>query len=150
MRACSVASVLTDSLRRYGLQPTRVLCPWDSPGKTLERVAISSSRGSSQPRGRTSVSYFSCRWVLYHQHHRRSPQTNLVSHLICRNSSPSEENANCEDRSCLVLFREAPAKWSRVINKYFYPFLSYCVGRDLWQSCTHLTKEKKLEELLPP
>ena len=24
---------MSDSLRPYGLQPTRVLCPWDSPGK---------------------------------------------------------------------------------------------------------------------
>ena len=24
---------MSDSLRPYGLQPTRLLCPWDSPGK---------------------------------------------------------------------------------------------------------------------
>ena len=41
------------------------LCPWDPQG-TL--VAISFSRGSSQPTDRTSVSYISCtgRRVLYH------------------------------------------------------------------------------------
>ena len=26
-------SVMSNSLRLYGLQPTRLLCPWDSPGK---------------------------------------------------------------------------------------------------------------------
>ena len=26
-------SVVSDSLGAYGLQPTRLLCPWDSPGK---------------------------------------------------------------------------------------------------------------------
>ena len=26
-------SVLSDSLQHYGLQPTRLLCPWDIPGK---------------------------------------------------------------------------------------------------------------------
>ena len=26
-------SVVPDSLRPHGLQPTRLLCPWDSPGK---------------------------------------------------------------------------------------------------------------------
>ena len=31
--ACQVASVLSDSVRPHGLQPTRLLCPWDSPGK---------------------------------------------------------------------------------------------------------------------
>ena len=30
---CAVASVVTDSLQPYGLSPTRLLCPWDSPGK---------------------------------------------------------------------------------------------------------------------
>ena len=36
---------------------------------------MSSSRGSSQPRDRTHVSYVSCigRWLLYHQHHLGSP-----------------------------------------------------------------------------
>ena len=26
-------SVVSDSLRPHGLQPTRLICPWDSPGK---------------------------------------------------------------------------------------------------------------------
>ena len=29
----SVASVVSDSLRPHRLQPSRLLCPWDSPGK---------------------------------------------------------------------------------------------------------------------
>ena len=28
-----VASVVSNSVRPQGLQPTRLLCPWDSPGK---------------------------------------------------------------------------------------------------------------------
>ena len=43
-------SVGSDSLQPYELQLARLLCPWDSPGKTLEWVAISFSRGSSQVR----------------------------------------------------------------------------------------------------
>ena len=31
--ACSVASVMSNSLPSYGLQPARLLCPWYSPGK---------------------------------------------------------------------------------------------------------------------
>ena len=30
---CHVASVVSDSVRPHGLQPTRLLHPWDSPGK---------------------------------------------------------------------------------------------------------------------
>ena len=44
-------------------QPT-LPCPWDFPGKRerlpLEWVALSSSRGSSQPRDQTCVSCVSC------------------------------------------------------------------------------------------
>ena len=29
----SVASIVSNSVWPYGLQPTRLLCPWDSPGK---------------------------------------------------------------------------------------------------------------------
>ena len=30
---CEATSVVSDSLRPHGWQPTRLLCPWDSPGK---------------------------------------------------------------------------------------------------------------------
>ena len=30
---CYVASVVSDSVRPHRQQPTRLLCPWDSPGK---------------------------------------------------------------------------------------------------------------------
>ena len=30
---CSVTSVVSDSVRPHRRQPTRLLCPWDSPGK---------------------------------------------------------------------------------------------------------------------
>ena len=30
---CSFAMVMSDSLRSYRLWPSRLLCPWDSPGK---------------------------------------------------------------------------------------------------------------------
>ena len=33
MCACSVTSVVSASSQTYGLQPARLLCPWDPPGK---------------------------------------------------------------------------------------------------------------------
>ena len=44
--------------------------------RILEWVAMPSSRGSSQLRDQTCVSYVSCigRWVLYHQHHLGNPR----------------------------------------------------------------------------
>ena len=50
---CVSCSVMSDSLRSHGLQSTRLLCPWSSPVKNMEWVAISFSRGSSWHRDRT-------------------------------------------------------------------------------------------------
>ena len=44
------------TLLPHGLEPTRLLCPWDFPGKMLEWVAISFSRALSWPRDWTQVS----------------------------------------------------------------------------------------------
>ena len=48
-------SVMPYSLRSHGVQSTRLLCPWDFPGKDTEWVAISFSRRSSWPRDQTWV-----------------------------------------------------------------------------------------------
>ena len=42
------------------LQPRRLLCPWDSPGKNTEWAAMPSSRGSSRLRDQTHIYYISC------------------------------------------------------------------------------------------
>ena len=66
--ACSVASVVSDSLwpNDYSLPGFSVHGILQA--RILEWVAILSSRGSSPPRDRTQVSYVSCtgRQVLYH------------------------------------------------------------------------------------
>ena len=53
--------------------------------RILESVATSFSRRSSQPRGRTCISYVSCigRRVLYHQRHLGSPMCTLLLLLSC-------------------------------------------------------------------
>ena len=122
---CQVASVVSVSVRPHRRQPTRLIHPWDSPGKNigvgchsllqcmhacqvasvvsnsvdpidssppgscvhrilqariLEWVAISFSRGPSQPRFGTCVSYISStgRQVLYHHCHRGSPKWKII------------------------------------------------------------------------
>ena len=81
---CVSHSVVSNSLRPYGLQLSRLLYPWDSPGKMLEWVAIPFSRGSSQPWDQiqgsnpgvfpTQGSNPHCRQILYHVSHQGSPQ----------------------------------------------------------------------------
>ena len=48
-------SVVSDSSRPRVLWPFRLHCPWNFQARILEWVAISCSRGSSQPRDRTHV-----------------------------------------------------------------------------------------------
>ena len=73
------------TLRPHGLQPISLLCPWDFPGKNTGVLAISSSRGSSQPRDRPCITYVSCtgRQVLCHLHRLGSPRcVSLASSLM--------------------------------------------------------------------
>ena len=56
MVLCVSHSIMSDSFWPHGLEPARLLCPWDSPARMLEWVDIPFSRGSSQPRGWTQVS----------------------------------------------------------------------------------------------
>ena len=125
-------------------KPSRLLCPWDSPGKntgvgchallqgtfptqeldpgllhcrqilypmsqqgnprTLEWVAMPSSRGSSPPRDRTHVSRISCigRWVLHHQQHLGSP---IIMHLSPQiiNQPIKQTSKSVEDRGMYAL-----------------------------------------------
>ena len=53
---CLVTQSCLILLQPHGLKPARLLCPWDSPARILEWVAISSSRGSSWPRDSIRIS----------------------------------------------------------------------------------------------
>ena len=65
-------SVLSDSLLSHGLQPARLLCPWDSPGKNtgvgchslLQRIFLTQGLNLGLPH---------CRQILYCLSHRGSP-----------------------------------------------------------------------------
>ena len=48
-----------------GLQPARLLCPWNFPERMLDWVAIAYSKGSSWPRDPTCISCIG-RQIIYH------------------------------------------------------------------------------------
>ena len=55
---CVSCSGVSDSLRHHRLQPSRLLCPWDSPGKDTGVGCLFPSQGicldpGSEPRSRT-------------------------------------------------------------------------------------------------
>ena len=57
------------------MEPTRLLCPWNFPGKNTGGGCHFLHQGIFRLRDQTSVSYVSCisRWVLYHYCHLGSP-----------------------------------------------------------------------------
>ena len=89
--ACGAAS-MSDCLRPHGLQPTRSSVHGILQARILEWVAIPSSRGSSQPRDQTQVSYVSCtgKRILYHQHHlgSLSVQANFIAEQVKLGGDP--------------------------------------------------------------
>ena len=63
MNVCMLCrSVVSDSLLPCRLYPAKLLCPWDSPGKSIVWVAIPFSRGFSQLRDWSRVSCIAGRY----------------------------------------------------------------------------------------
>jgi len=125
-------------MRVKSLQSCLTLCdPMDSssPGSSvqgilqariLEGAAMPSSRGSSQLRDQTCVSYASCigRQVLYHQHHQGSPGVvTWIKYIKCALGKQS----NIVDLQCFVSFK-CRAKW-------FEPAQIFKIPHDLVLTC---------------
>ena len=55
-----VCSVMSDSLQPYELYPTRLLCPWDSPGKNPGVSCHTLLQGIFLTQGSNPISYVSC------------------------------------------------------------------------------------------
>ena len=66
---CLVISVLSDSLRPYGLQPSRLLHPWDSLGKSTRVGCYALLQGIFLTQGSKS-GLLHCRWILYQMSHQ--------------------------------------------------------------------------------
>ena len=78
---------MSDSLRPSGQQPTRLLCPWDSPGKNngVGCHALLLTQGSNL----NLLGLLHWQVVLYHQRHLGSPEESY--HPLSVNTS----NASC-------------------------------------------------------
>ena len=64
---------MSNSLWPHGLQPARLLCPWDSPGKNTGVGSLSLLQGIfSNQWSNPGLSH--CRWLLYHLSHQGSPR----------------------------------------------------------------------------
>ena len=70
---CVSHSVLSDSLGPRGLWPTRLLCPWDSPGKNTGVGGHSLLQGIFPTQG-LNPDLLRCRQTLYCLSHQGSPK----------------------------------------------------------------------------
>ena len=71
-------SVVSDSLRPHGLQPTRLLCPWDFPGNSTGVDCHFLLQGIFPTQG-LNPGLPHCRQTLYHLSHQGSPKYKLQS-----------------------------------------------------------------------
>ena len=72
MWCCVSRSVMPDSLRPHGLQPTRLLCPWDFPGKDTEVGCHFLLQGIFPTQG-SNPGLLHCRQILYLLSYKGSP-----------------------------------------------------------------------------
>ena len=80
-RVSESCSVVSDSLRPHGLQPTSLLCPWNSPGKIIGVNHHFLLQGIFPSQG-LNRSLLHCRQILYLLGHQRSPfslKTNQIN-----------------------------------------------------------------------
>ena len=67
---CQVASVMSDSVRPHRRQPTRLPCPWDSPGKNTGvgcHILLQCMKGKEKLKSLSRVWLFTTPWTSAHQ-----------------------------------------------------------------------------------
>jgi len=64
------------------MEPTRLLCPWDSPGKNTGVGSHSLLQGIF-PTQRSNPGLLHCRQILYHLSHQESKENSKRKYLEC-------------------------------------------------------------------
>ena len=92
-------SVMSDSLLSHGLQPTRLLCPWDSPGKNTGVGCHALLQGIFPTQG-SNPDFPHCRWILYHLSHQGSPR--ILEQLAYPFTRGTSQSCNRTGVSCIA------------------------------------------------
>ena len=116
-RLCSVAQWCL-TLRPHGLQPTRLLCAWGSPGKN-NGVAISSSRGLTQ-------GSYPCLLTLLHWQVDSLPLSHLGSVPCAQDNTEHRKHPSREDPGS---WRSPPSSQYRLAfrSPTFLPLVNRCI-----------------------
>ena len=72
---------MSNSLQPHGLQPARLLCPWNSPGKNTGVGSHSLLQGIS-PTQRSNSVLPHCRRILYHLNYQESLLEQIILFLL--------------------------------------------------------------------
>ena len=92
-------SVVSHSLRPCGLQPARLLCPWNSPGKNSGVGSLSLLQGIFPTQG-SNPGLLHCRQILYPLSPQGSPEgqeTNAQSSCSLQRGGSAENRGNPEN-----------------------------------------------------
>ena len=104
-----LSSSVSDSSRPYGLQPTRLLCPWDSPGKNTGVSCHFLLQGIFPTQG-SNLSLPHCRLILYHWATR---EIQTLHSVICQLYLNKKKNLKGD-------------KWYTIINLFHIPPVVGC------------------------
>ena len=93
-------SVVSNSLWPHGLQPTRLLRPWDFPGKSTGVGCHFLLQGSSQPRDQTQVSHIAgrCFTIWATREELTSLSTYLNFFILTIEGGTSSKEPACQSR----------------------------------------------------
>ena len=106
----AAASVVSDSVQPHGLQLTRLLSPWDSPGKNSGWVSHALLQGIFSIQG-LNPGLLHCRQILYYLSHQFQPLLEYV-----KNKSLFHEEFN--DKYSSLLFIELKCVFLKFPSNY--------------------------------
>ena len=122
---CVSHLVVSDSLWPHELQPTRLLCPWDSPQARILECCHALLQGIFPTQG-SNPGLLHCRQILYHLSQQGSPHFFIVEDLLAKSISLQywEHWNNTGKKPSLPFFPFTLLRWmslERLEEKLGYP-----------------------------
>ena len=127
---CVSRSVVSDSLRSHGVQPTRLHCLWNSPGKNTGVGSHSLLQGIFPTQG-SKLGLAHCGQILYHLSHLHYPFIEVYKLLelindyskvaICVLTNPAgNSDMNSSVRTTALDFWHLCISWIIIFLPYFF------------------------------
>ena len=117
---CVSRSVVSNPLGPHGLQPARLLCPWDSPGKNTG-VGCHALFQEIFPTQGSNLHLLHCRQILYHWATRKAPCCDV---RLKKSNVPSSLTGECSSADSRGLCVTWWCLWDPVTGHYYY----FCVS----------------------